>query len=160
MILGAGSVVAVALSGMQLLAGARESRLDALGFFQTDLTGDVAFAWTLFLLALLSFVVGEELVARGQTAPFGDGRPRSVTAATPRLQGNLLGAADDRARAGDSHQWGVEGASVRGARTYSGRRGGSAVDARAAACDHDRHHQSTLGLTVAGRPEHWSSRSS
>jgi hypothetical protein len=61
MFLGAGLVVAVLLPGIQLISGARLSKLGELGFEVADVPGSVARAYGYFVLAIVAFVGGESV---------------------------------------------------------------------------------------------------
>ena len=118
------------------------------GFFQTDPAGDVALAWTLFLLALLAFVAGEELVARRSD------RSTAANAVAPPQQRRLDSKATywvpahHGAGTGDADQRGIERASVPisvGAFKVKGRFNCS--------CSHF-----PLAITIAVTNRHWGSR--
>lgn len=60
-VLGFGALLAIALPGAQLVAGARESRLSILGFESMNVDADVSKAFGIFLLSIAAFVAGEFL---------------------------------------------------------------------------------------------------
>ena len=79
LIFSGGLLLAVALPGAQLLAGARTSTLSNLNFGIVDFRAAIALAYSLMLLALVAFVIGQETVA------LLDRRPRAWTTLTKKL---------------------------------------------------------------------------
>lgn len=63
---GFGVLLAVVLPGLQLLAGARESRIESLGFPTPDVGPDLALAFLLYAMAVGAFYFGETVVGGGE----------------------------------------------------------------------------------------------